>query len=175
MTLQSSLFYITSALILFSAVRVVTSQHIFRAALYLAVTLSVLAVQYLMLHAEFVAVIQIMVYVGAVIILIIFAVMLTAQLGDMNVSQTNRMALPAFVACLGVFYLLNKALQDPAQWAKVQASGATAVAANQTNLQAIGTALLDKSTGYLYPFEMIALILFTALVGAVLIARKDPE
>jgi NADH-quinone oxidoreductase subunit J len=175
MNLSTSLFYITAALILFSAVRVVTAQHIFRAALYLAVTLSLLAVQYLMLHAEFVAVVQILVYVGAVIILIIFAVMLTAQLGDANVSQTNRLALPAFLGCLGIFYLLNKALSDPAQWAKVQPAGASNLAATQTNLQSIGTALLDKNAGYLFPFEMIALILFTALVGAVLIARKDPE
>ena len=87
MTLASSLFYITSAIILFSPIRVVTAQHIFRAALYLAVTLSALAVQYLTLHAEFVAMVQILVYVGAVIILIVFAVMLTAQLGDVNVDQ----------------------------------------------------------------------------------------
>jgi NADH-quinone oxidoreductase subunit J len=176
MALQTTLFYITAAMILFSAIRVVTAQHIFRAALYLAVTLSLLAVQYLLLHAEFVAVVQILVYVGAVIILIIFAVMLTAQLGDANVSQTNRLALPSFLGCLGIFYLLHQALQDPAQWAKVQPTGGTvAAAATHTNLQAIGTALLDPASGYLFPFEMIALILFTALVGAVLIARKDPE
>jgi NADH-quinone oxidoreductase subunit J len=175
MALQTTLFYVTAAMILFCAARVVTAQHIFRAALYLAVTLSLLAVQYLLLHAEFVAVVQILVYVGAVIILIIFAVMLTAQLGDANVSQTNRLALPSFLGCLGVFYLLNKALSDPTQWAKVQPSGAAGAAATQTNLQAIGTALLDPNSGYLFPFEMIALILFTALVGAVLIARKDPE
>jgi NADH:ubiquinone oxidoreductase subunit 6 (subunit J) len=172
MALQTVLFYVTAALILFSAVRVVTAQHIFRAALYLAVTLSLLAVQYLMMHAEFVAVVQILVYVGAVIILIIFAVMLTAQLGDMNVSQTNRLALPGFLACLGVFYLLNQALQGT-DWTKVQSAAASgALAPGDTNLQSIGKTLLS---GYLYPFEMIALILLTALVGAVLIARKDPE
>ena len=171
MALQTVLFYITAALILFCAVRVVTAQHIFRAALYLAATLSLLAVQYLMLHAEFVAVVQILVYVGAVIILIIFAVMLTAQLGDVNVSQTNRLALPGFLACLGLFYLLNNALQST-DWSKVQPAAGGNIAPGDSNLQAIGHTLLS---GYLLPFEMIALILFTALVGAVLIARKDPE
>jgi NADH-quinone oxidoreductase subunit J len=171
MALQTTLFYITAALILYCAVRVVTAQHIFLAALYLAVTLSLLAVQYLLLGAEFVAVIQILVYVGAVIILIIFAVMLTAQLGDANVSQTNRFALPALVGCGLVFYGLNKALQGT-QWLAQTPAGAEVVSTTENNLQAIGHALLDH---YLYPFEMIALILFTALVGAVLIARKDPE
>ncbi len=172
MALQTALFYVTAALILFCAVRVVTAQHIFRAALYLAVTLSLLAVQYLLMHAEFVAVVQILVYVGAVIILIIFAVMLTAQLGAVNVSQTNRLALPGFLACAAIFYLLNSALQST-DWTKVQSVAAiSAIAPGDTNLQAIGLTLLG---GYLYPFEMIALILLTALVGAVLIARKDPE
>jgi NADH:ubiquinone oxidoreductase subunit 6 (subunit J) len=172
MALQTVLFYVTAAMILFCAVRVVTAQHIFRAALYLAVTLSLLAVQYLLMHAEFVAVVQILVYVGAVIILIIFAVMLTAQLGDVNVSQTNRLALPAFLACGGIFYLLNQALQAT-DWTKVQSAAASGVIVpGDTNLQSIGRTLLS---GYLYPFEMIALILLTALVGAVLIARKDPE
>ena len=172
MALQTVLFYVTAAMILFSALRVVTSQHVFRAALYLAVTLSLLAVQYLLLHAEFVAVIQILIYVGAVIILIIFAVMLTAQLGDVNVSQTNRMALPAFAACGFVFYLINQALQGT-DWTQVKSVAEASIASPSTsNLQAIGQTLLS---GYLFPFEMIALILLTALVGAVLIARKDPE
>lgn len=171
MVLQTVLFYVIAALILFSAVRVVTAQHVFRSALYLAVTLSLLAVLYLLLHAEFVAIVQILVYVGAVIILIIFAVMLTAQMGDATVSQTNRLALPAFLGCGLIFYGLSKALQGT-QWLGQTTAGAESTAPSEGNLQAIGHALLDH---YVYPFEMIALILFTALVGAVLIARKDPE
>jgi NADH-quinone oxidoreductase subunit J len=172
MAFSTFLFYLTAGLILFTATRVVTAQRIFRSALYLAATLALLAVQFLMLHAEFVAVVQIMVYVGAVIILIIFAVMLTAQLGDTNVSQSNRLALPGLLACGLLFYGLNKALQGT-DWAKTEAGDAAlALQGTATNLQAIGHNLLDN---YLYPFEMVALILFTALVGAVIIARKDPE
>lgn len=172
MALTTALFYLSSALILFCAVRVVTSQHVFRAALYLASTLSLLALQYLLLHAEFVAVVQILVYVGAVIILIIFAVMLTAQIGDGNISQTNRLALPAVLGCGALFYAIHKALQATA-WDKVAPAAASpALQKASSNLQAVGFSLLDD---YIYPFELIALILFTALVGAVLIARKDPE
>lgn len=172
MALTTSIFYVTAALILFSALRVVTARHIFRSALWLAVTLSALAVQYLMLHAEFVAVVQIMVYVGAVIVLLIFAVMLTAQLGEANVAQTNRLGVPAAVGAGVVFFGLYKALAATKFGAGDGAAATTTAGSEQGNLQAIGHLLL---TDYVYPFELIALILFTALVGAVLIARKDPE
>lgn len=170
MALSTTLFYVTAAMALYSALRVVTARHIFRSALWLAVTLSTLAVQYLLLHAEFVAVVQIMVYVGAVIILLIFAVMLTAQLGDANVAQANRLGLPAALGAGVVFYGLYKAL-SATQFGGGEAP-AVVTGAEQGNLQAIGSLLVND---YLYPFELIALILFTALVGAVLIARKDPE
>ncbi len=170
MALTTFLFYLTAALVLISAIRVVTAQHIFRSALWLAVTLASLAVQYLMLHAEFVAVVQIMVYVGAVIVLLIFAVMLTAQLGDAHIAQTNRLGVPAALGAGAVFYGLYRALGATQFGGTDPAAGGSAVA-QQGNLQAIGQLLLND---YIYPFELIALILFTALVGAVIIARKDP-
>jgi NADH-quinone oxidoreductase subunit J len=123
--------------------------------------------------AEFVAVVQVLVYVGAVIVLIIFAVMLTAQIGDSSVGQTNRLAPPAALAAAAFFMVLQKALLS-APWgsaaSSTDVSGATAP--GLSNLQAVGMTLLNV---YVYPFELTALILFTALVGAVLIARKDLE
>jgi NADH-quinone oxidoreductase subunit J len=170
MALTTTLFYVTAALVLYSAIRVVTARHIFRSALWLAVTLASLAVLYLMLHAEFVAVVQIMVYVGAVIVLLIFAVMLTAQLGDANVAQTNRLGVPAAIGAGLVFWGLTRAFKATTFGG---GDAGTAVAGTEEgNVQAIGRLLLSD---YIYPFELIALILFTALVGAVLIARKDPE
>jgi NADH-quinone oxidoreductase subunit J len=170
MAFSTFLFYLTAALMVFSALRVVGARHIFRSALWLAVTLALLAVQYLLLHAEFVAVVQIMVYVGAVIILLIFAVMLTAQIGDEHMAQSNRLALPAALGAGLLFWALSKAFKatpfNPGE------STAAALTPGANNLQKIGNLLLGE---YLYPFELIALILLTALVGAVLIARKDPE
>ena len=78
MPLSTAIFYACAALSLLCAVRVVTARNVFHAALYLASTLALLAVIYLLLNAAFVAVVQLLVYVGAVIVLIIFAVMLTA-------------------------------------------------------------------------------------------------
>lgn len=173
MDLNTAIFYVTAALIVFSAFRVVTSQQIFHSALYLAATLSLLAVQYLLLQAEFVAIIQILVYVGAVIILIIFAVMLTAQLADQKISQTNRLAFFAVLLCTGLFFALRKIILS-APWDKVVAAPVDPAAnlASSGNLQAVGKVLLSS---HILPFEITGFILFTALVGAVLIARKDPE
>lgn len=172
MTLQSGLFYASAFIILFCALRAMTGQYIFRSALYLAVTLTVLAVQYMLLRAEFLAVVQILIYVGAVIVLIMFAVMLTAQLGDANVSQTNRLAVATGVLSMGLFYVLQKVLRGN-DWSTVTPAAADANVQVEaaSNIKAVGQALLS---GYLLPFELVGLILFTALVGAVLIARKDP-
>jgi NADH:ubiquinone oxidoreductase subunit 6 (subunit J) len=111
--------------------------------------------------------------VGAVIILLIFAVMLTAQMGDAHISQVNRLGVPAALGAVGVFYGLYKCLGATKFAAAEAVAGGSG--AEQGNLQAIGSLLLGKDAAYVYPFEIIALILFTALVGAVLIARKDPE
>ena len=164
------LFHVCAALIVLCAVRVVTARNVFHAALYLACTLALVAVLYLLLQAEFVAVVQLLVYVGAVIVLIIFAVMLTAQIGDANVSQTNRLWLPAALGAAAVGWALQRALLA-APWEKAAAAPQQAAAAGG-NLQAVGMSLFGD---YVYPFELIALVLFTALVGAVLIARKDPQ
>jgi NADH-quinone oxidoreductase subunit J len=171
MSFLTVLFYAVSALMIFTALRTVTAVHVFRSALYLAATLALVAVQYLLLGAEFVAVVQLLVYVGAVIVLIIFAVMLTAQLGDERISQTNRLALPAALGCGAAFFGLGKALCCT-DWSKVTPAPADpALQGASGNLQAVGLSLLG---GYVYPFELVGLLLFTALVGAVLIARKDP-
>jgi NADH-quinone oxidoreductase subunit J len=175
MALTTTLFYVTALLAILAAVRVVTAQYVFRSALWLAVCLASLAVQFLLLHAEFVAVVQIMVYVGAVIILLIFAVMLTAQMGDANISQTNRLGIPAALGAALVGWKLYEVL-GATKFAGAEAAAAAAGAgAQEGNLVAIGKQLLGPGATYVYPFELIACILFTALVGAVLIARKDPE
>jgi NADH:ubiquinone oxidoreductase subunit 6 (subunit J) len=167
MTLQTSLFYLSAALILFCAYRTVVSPYIFRSALYLAGALSMTAVQYLLLEAEFVAIVQILVYVGAVVILIVFAVMLTAQIGEKGVKQSNAFVLPGLLLSGGLAWGLIKLFKGHA-WPQ----GAEAVKSGHSNIFDIGKSLLNS---YLLPFEIIGLLLFVALVGAVLIARKDPE
>jgi NADH:ubiquinone oxidoreductase subunit 6 (subunit J) len=169
--MQNFLFYAVGLAMVLCAIRSVSSPYIFRSALYLAATLALTAVQYILLKCEFVAVVQLLVYVGAVIILIIFAVMLTAQLGEGKISQTNKLALPGFLLALASSYALYK-LFEGYDWSKVTAAPAdAAIQTAQNNIQAVGQSLLSS---YVLPFEIIGLLLFTALVGAVLIARKEP-
>jgi len=166
MTFIDALFYITAALLLFSAWRAVSSPYIFRSALYLASALALTAVLYVLLHAEFVATIQILVYVGAVIILIIFAVMLTAQLGDRQ-RQSNSLVFGALLLSSGLACVLIRALR-----AQSFTPSGPALASDLSNTQQVGQAILSA---YTLPFEVVGLLLFAALVGAVVIARKDTE
>lgn len=168
--MQNFIFYLSALLTIFFALRCVSSPYVFRSALYLAAALSLTAVQYVLMEAYFVAVVQLLVYVGAVIILIVFAVMLTAQIGEGNISQTNKMALPAFLVS-GLLGWGIVGLLRGYDWSKVTpAAGAPAIPGD-SNIMAIGHALMGD---YVFPFEIIGLLLFAALVGAVLIARKDP-
>ncbi len=166
MTFTDVLFYITAVLLLFSAWRAVSSPLIFRSALYLACSLALTAVLYVLLHAEFVATIQILVYVGAVIILIIFAVMLTAQLGE-KLRQSNGLVFGALLLSSGLAWVLVRAIREQT----FTATG-PALPNELGNTQQVGQAILNT---YTLPFEVVGLLLFAALVGAVVIARKDPE
>jgi NADH-quinone oxidoreductase subunit J len=167
----NAIFYISGFLMVACAFRAVTSPYIFRAALFLAASLAFTAVQYLLMQAEFVAIVQLLVYVGAVIILIIFAVMMTAQLGDGSHSQANHLSLPAGLICLLLALGLGKMILH-FDWSKAAAvvPSTTGTALSPNNIQAIGSSLMDV---YAFPLEITGLLLFTALVGAVLIARKE--
>src|SRR5882724_2838748 len=116
--MQNFIFYLSAVLTIFFAFRTVTSPYIFRSALFLAGALSLTAVQYVLMEAYFVAVVQILVYVGAVIILIVFAVMLTAQIGEGNISQTNKLALPGALVAVALGWGLVKMLRG-FDWSKV--------------------------------------------------------
>ena len=157
-------FYVVAAGTLAGAWAAVSARNLFRAALGLAVALFGVALLYLFLEAEFLAVVQILVYVGAILTLLVFGVMLTARIADPSVSRWNRQVwgglAVAAVLGLGLAHLLFHA-PWPAPAAAVPAA-----------LPALGETLLST---YLLPFEVLSLLLLGALVGAVFIARKDPE
>ena len=150
-----------------AALGVVLLPNIFRAALCLVAALLGVAVLYLALQAEFVAVLQVLLYVGGVMTLVIFAIMLTHRLGDQTIPQTNRQSVPAFLSLLG-FVILVGGLLLKTDWAALGARFSGPVQTVDT--LALGRALLGE---YVFPFEVISIVLIAALIGAVVIARKD--
>jgi NADH-quinone oxidoreductase subunit J len=157
-------FAITAVLMTYSAIRVVTAANVVHAAAFLVVVLSGVAVNFILLGAEFLALTQVLVYIGAIVVLFLFGVMLTRapMEGGEKVGRDNW----AIGAASGLifFALLAAALWDGFGKDKIPAT-----------LEPTSTGELSDVIfgGYLFPFEVISLLLLAALVGAIVIARRD--
>lgn len=158
-------FYSIAGLTCLFALLVVISRNVFHSAIFLALTLIGVAGVYLYLDAEFLAVIQVLIYVGAIITLFIFAIMLTAKIQDLAIRQTNQQALiSATVAVAILFLFINIIKLNP--W-KISLSKSEPL-----SLAQLGEYLMSD---YALPFEVISLILLAALVGAIVIGRVNKE
>ena len=138
----------------------VTSRDIFHSAVWLSMVLLNIAGVYFFLGAEFLGVIQVLVYIGGIITLFIFAIKLTAKLDDYTIPQANRQVIPSILALIVFSGFLIYAVKN-APWAFSQAQASL-------TLKEIGTSLM---TTYLLPFEFISVILLAAMVGAIVIGR----
>ncbi|MFH1800704.1 MAG: NADH-quinone oxidoreductase subunit J [Candidatus Omnitrophota bacterium] len=156
--------YAVMAVILVFALGVVTLRNLFHCALCLAAALIGTAVIYVVLQAEYLAAIQVLLYVGAVVTLVIFAIMLTEHLAGKTVRQNNSQSLPAMAGLLG-FVLLVTALILKTPWPVTPAALKAKV-----SVMGLGKALMGT---YVFPFEVISIVLIAALIGTVVIAKKD--
>lgn len=153
-------FVAAAAAILAGAVWVVTLADLFRAAMSLGLVLLGVAAVFLLLKAEFLAFVQILVYVGAILTLVVFAVMLTAKLhADAPPPDRRRSPLPAALVSLGLFGLLTT-VTAPLSWPAAPAAEAVTTAG-------LGQQLV---TTLVLPFEAVSLVFVAALVGAVALA-----
>jgi len=156
-------FGLIALLMVVAAVRVVTTRNIVHAALYLVLVLGGVAAQYILLAAEFVAITQVLVYIGAVVVLFLFGIMLTrAPMGKMDDTDNEQrlVGLAIAVVLLGVMgYVLWKA------FGKKQFEDL----AVQTTAQ-VGNSIFQQ---YLMPFEVVSVVLLAALLGAIVLARRD--
>jgi NADH-quinone oxidoreductase subunit J len=165
MTAQQIIFLIVGLVTLGSALMVVTSRNLIHAALWLVATLFGVAIVYAILNAGFLAVVQVVVYIGAIAILFIFAVMLTRRDMRDQGAQMNRNwwtgALIAVLVFAGLFFLLQS-------W-----GGFTKTAADLPSgfdsMGLLGTALVSPDA-FVLPFEVASVLLLAALVGAVYVA-----
>jgi NADH-quinone oxidoreductase subunit J len=147
-----------------SALRVVTTRNVVHAALYLVVTLMGAAAMYILLFAEFVAWVQVLVYVGAIVVLALFGLMLTrAPIGKGDFDNDQRL-LAALVAA-GIFGITSYIVYEAFEGQEIDYARDAGVTSRQ-----IGEEIFSK---YVLPFEVVSILLLAALVGAVVIARRD--
>ena len=162
---QNVFFWLFAVTMAVAAIRVVTTNDIVHAALYLVVVLAGGAAQFLLLGQEFVAWVQVLVYIGAVIVLFLFGIMLTRSPMQHDERQTHErgMVVGGALAAVGLFAVLAGLLLDEFGDDKV------VVAAPQRT----GEVALAIFRTYLIPFEVVGVLLLAALIGAVVMARRD--
>jgi NADH-quinone oxidoreductase subunit J len=160
---QNIAFYLLAVAMVAAAFRLVTTKNVVRAALYLAIVLAGVAAMFILLAAEFVAWAQVLVYIGAVVVLLLFGVMLTrAPIGRESDLDNDQKWLAALVA-LFLLGALAAVLGD--------AFGTQDIAFGEIQSSA---ALADSLfSTYVIPFEVASVLLLAALVGAVALARRD--
>jgi len=165
-------FGIIAGVMIFAALCVVTTRNVVHAALWLVIVLAGVAAQYVLAAAEFVAISQVLVYIGAVMVLFLFGIMLTrAQIGREQGLNNNRgwaLGLPVAVVLLGLLaYAVIDAFDDQVLPGENEISSAGGIAANPT---AIADNVLSP---YLVPFLALSFVLLAAAIGAIVLARKD--
>lgn len=157
---QSLFFFAFAALALAGGGLVAFSRNIVHSGFALLATFVGVAGLYAFLSADFLAVVQLMVYVGGVLILILFALMLTARIDDARISNPTISTLPAIFLLLAFCGLLVYA-------SVAEFGGSTELLAGEPTTEGIGDALLSR---FVLPFEVISVLLLAALLGAVTIA-----
>jgi NADH-quinone oxidoreductase subunit J len=159
---QTVVFIICSLVTLGAAFAVVTSKNLFHSALFLVLSFVGVASLYILLEAPFLAAVQILVYVGAIAILIVFAVMLTRRLMAKDLVQRNTQWGWSALGAVLLFVALGLILLR-VNWPVVEA----AVPAETISI--LGQDLMGR---YLVPFEVASVLLLVALVGSIIIARE---
>ncbi len=163
MTLNDVLLLAFGAVTLAAAVRVVTTAHLVRAGLWLVVALGGVAACFLVLTAEFVAWVQVLIYVGAVVVLMLFAMMLTKAPIGPGV-EMDRTRWPAAVIGGASALGLSGVMIEAFRWSSVDMSGVEPGTAQRLGNEVFGTWVL--------PFELLSVLLLSALVGAIAITVK---
>ncbi|MDZ7679287.1 MAG: NADH-quinone oxidoreductase subunit J [Acidimicrobiales bacterium] len=162
---QNIAFYAIAIPMVVAALRVVTTKNVVHAALYLVVVLLGVAAQFIVLGAEFIAATQVLVYVGAIVVLLLFGVMLTrARLGhDAEVDNEPAQRLAGGLVAVVLFALMTFAVFD--QWQDVTLP--------EERYQSVAVVSDSIFSTYLVPFEATSVLLLAALIGAIVLARRD--
>ncbi len=162
MTAPQIIFLLTAAVMVASSLMVVTARNLVHAALWLILSLFTVAIIFVLLEAGFLAAVQVVLYIGAIAILIIFAIMLTRRVMQDTGPQTNEQwwmgALIAAVLFGGLMVILPSVVYPLAN-----------TAVPEDSLQTLGFALVDMNK-YALPFEVSSVLLLVALIGSIVVA-----
>ena len=169
MVAQNIFFYVIAAVMVAAAVVVVTNRNVVRSALALIVVFAGVAAQFIVLAAEFVSVTQVLVYIGAITVLMLFGIMLTRSRIGRDTDMTNDHWWAGIVTALLLLGVMGYSLLDHFGDDPLPAEREVATV-NGSNTATVSDAIFSQ---YLIPFEVISVLLLAALVGAIVIARKD--
>ena len=161
------IFYLLATLILVSGILSVTTRQIFRAAIYLLFSLIGIAGMYFWMQYDFIAAVQIVVYVGGIVVLIIFSIFLTQQAGELLPQQKlGRQLFSALAAFCG--FALTMLLVYKNNFIK------SATDTLEPTVQNIGSQMAGvNDSGYALPFEVVSILLLAAMIGCIVIAIKS--
>jgi NADH-quinone oxidoreductase subunit J len=165
MTIQQILFILVAAATLGSALMVVTVRNLVHAALWLIACLAGVAVLFVFLSAGFLAVAQVVIYIGAISILMIFTIMLTRNVALEPGRQLNSNWIGALILSAAMFVMVILLLS---KWTEISMT-APELPANYDALRFLGLALVAPN-GYVLPFELASVLLLAALIGAIVVA-----
>ncbi len=163
MTAEAIAFWCLAAVLVGSALAVVLSTNLFHAVLWLALALTGTAGVFLLLNAEFLAAVQLLLYAGGIVTIVVFAIVVTERLVGERITQTNRrIAGGAVVAAALLGLLVNAIWQQPLALTKPPMEG------DVTRM--IGERVL---TQFVLPFELLAMLMLAALLSAIYFARPE--
>ncbi len=182
MTFEQILFFIVAGFTLVSGALVVTMRNLFHAALAMMASFLGVAGVYILLDAGFLAAAQLMVYIGAISILVIFAIMLTRRLMQSHESAFNSQPIFGLVTAVATFIIIGITfIQMDSFWPLLPAEGVpmasrTEVSADilRGSIERMGAAFVSADA-YVIPFEVASVLLLAAMVGAILIAWPKTE
>lgn len=161
------MFYLFSGIILICSLLTITTRRILRAAVYLLCVLLSTAGLYFMLKYQFMAAVQLTLYAGGIVVLIIFSILLTSHISHrFKHPDLTKLLMGIGTAAVGAGMVIATLLSH-----KFQANSASELPVDMT---AIGTQLLStEKNGYVLPFELISILLLAAMIAAIVIAKKE--
>ena len=165
------IFYFLAAITLSTAFLTIYSRNPIHSAIYLVICFFSIAAHYLLFNAQFLAIVHVMVYAGAIMVLFLFTIML------MNLNNEDEVHKPRItrLGAITVFVLLSAALVAIFMYSKPFVGEYPTTGEDFQSIKKLGTVLLDDKDGFMVPFEFASVLLLTAMIGAVLLSKKETK